>query len=258
MNCSHIVDEMTWSYSRITAYEDCPYRFYLKYIKKIKGVRHFFSDYGSFMHLIIQKFLTGELKKSGLVGYYLINFRKEVVGKAPSQAIFQNYFKQGIDYLMNIEEPDDEIVGVEKEVLFSVDSKDFIGYIDKVSIADGIAITDNKSRALKPRTTRKKPTKTDEELDKYLRQLYIYSIPIEAEFNEYPKWLIFNCFRTQTKIIEPFNMDTYNATKSWALDTIEAISNEERWKPNIEWFRCRYLCDVCSECEYYQMFDDEK
>lgn len=73
MKYSHIIDEMTWSYSRITAYEDCPYRFYLKYIKKIKGVRHFFSDYGSFMHLIIQKFLTGELKKSELVGYYLTN-----------------------------------------------------------------------------------------------------------------------------------------------------------------------------------------
>ena len=258
MKYSHIIDDMTWSYSRITAYEDCPYRFYLKYIKKIKGVRHFFSDYGSFMHLIIQKFLTGELKKSELVGYYLTNFRRNIVGKAPSQSIFQNYFQQGLEYLKNIQMPDDEIIGVEKEVSFNLNGKDFIGYIDRVSRSGGIDITDNKSRALKPRSKRKKPTKTDEELDKYLRQLYIYSIPIEDEFHECPKRLCFNCFRTQTDIVEPFDKDAYESTKKWALDTIETISQEENWKPNIEWFRCRYLCDVCNECEYYQMFGEEK
>lgn len=258
MNCSHIISDMTWSYSRITAYEDCPYRFYLKYIKKIKGIRHFFSDYGSFMHLIIQKFLTGELKKEELVGYYLTNFRRNVVGKAPSQSIFQSYFQQGLEYLKNIKMPDDEIIGVEKEVSFNLNGKNFIGYIDRVSRNDGIDITDNKSRALKPRSKRKKPTKTDEELDKYLRQLYIYSIPIENEFHECPKRLCFNCFRTQTDIVEPFDKDAYESTKKWALDTIETISREDRWKPKIEWFRCKYLCDVCNECEYYQMFGEEK
>lgn len=256
MNYSHITDEMIWSYSRITAYEDCPYRFYLKYIKKIKGVRHFFSDYGSFMHLVIQKFLTGELKKDELVGYYLVNFRKNVVGKAPSQGIFRNYFRQGLEYLKNVELSDEEIIGVEKEVSFKIGDKEFIGYIDKVSKDDGIKITDNKSRALKPRSKRKKPTKADAELDKYLRQLYIYSVPIECEFKEPPRRLCFNCFRTQTIITEPFNNEDYENTKKWALDTIEAISKEEDWKPNIEWFRCKYLCDVYNECEYYQMFGE--
>lgn len=254
MNCSHIVSEMTWSYSRITAYEDCPYRFYLKYIKKTKGIRHFFSDYGSFMHLIIQKFLTGELHNEDLVGYYLTNFRKNVVGKAPTPKIFKNYFQQGIEYLKNIEMPSGEIIGVEKEISFNLNGRDFIGYIDRVSKCDGIEIVDNKSRALKPRSNRPKPTKTDEELDQYLRQLYIYSIPIEREFGECPKRLIFNCFRTQSNIVEPFNSSAYEQTKQWALDTIDAISKEEDWKPNIEFFKCHNLCDVCNECEYYQMF----
>lgn len=260
MNCSHIIDDESWiwSYSRITTYEDCPYRFYLKYIRKIKGVRLFFSDYGSFMHLIIQKFLTGELKKSELVGYYLTNFRKNVVGKAPSQTVFKNYFYQGLEYLKNIQIPDSEIVGVEKKVFFNLNDKEFIGYIDGVLRNDGICIVDNKSRALKPRSTRKKSTKTDEELDKYLRQLYMYSIPIEAEFGELPKYLCFNCFRTQTKIVEPFNIEAYKNTKKWALDTIETISKEESWSPNIEWWRCKHLCDICNECEYYQMFGGNK
>lgn len=255
MNCSHIIDEMFWSYSRIAVYEDCPYRFYLKYIKKIEGVRHFFSDYGTFMHLVIQKFLTGELKKEELVGYYLTNFRKNVVGKAPNPKIFQSYFQQGLEYLKNIQTPTEEVLGVEKQVFFKIGDKNFIGYIDEVSRGeDGVAITDNKSRNLKPRSSRKKPTKTDEELDKYLRQLYIYSVPIEREFGEAPKRLRFNCFRSQTEIDEPFDNEVFEKTKKWALNSIKKITDERDWKPDIEWWRCRYLCDVYNSCEYFQMF----
>lgn len=254
MHYSFIISDMTWSYSRLTTYEDCPYRFYLTYIKKIKGVRHFFSDYGSFMHLIIEKFLTGELKKNELVDYYLAHFKNNVVGKAPSQTIFQNYFRQGLEYLSQIEAPYNEVIGIEKEVEFKIGDKNFIGYIDQVSKGDGIDITDNKSRALKPRSKKKKPTKTDEELDKYLRQLYIYSIAIEKEYGELPKNLIFNCFRTQTIIKEPFNIRAYEDTKKWALNTIDTIAKESEWKPNIEGFKCKYLCDVCKKCEYFQMF----
>lgn len=254
MNYSHIIDDMTWSYSRITTYEDCPYRFYLKYIKKLKGEPLFFSDYGSFMHLIIQKYLTGELTREELPTYYLANFRKSVIGKAPNLAIFQNYFRQGLEYLRNIQPPEDEILGVEKEISFTLGEKKFIGYIDKVSRSDGIDITDNKSRALKPRTLRKRPTKSDKELDQFLRQLYIYSISVMNEYGEFPKHLIFNCFRTQTSIVEPFDLEKFKNTEKWALDTIDCISKETEWKPNIEWFRCKYLCDCNSQCEYFQMF----
>lgn len=255
MNYSFIIDDMTWSYSRITSYEDCPYRFYLTYIAKLKGERKFFSDYGSFMHKIIEEFLTGKLKKKDLVGYYLLHFKDNVVGRAPNQTIFRNYFRQGLAYLSQIEERQEEIIGVEKEVEFALGDKRFIGYIDKVSKSDGeLTITDNKSRALKPRSTHNKYTKTDKELDEYLRQLYIYSIAIEDEYKVLPKYLVFNCFRTQTMIKEPFNASAYEATKEWALRTIDTISNESEWKPNIEFFKCRYLCDVCDKCEYFQMF----
>lgn len=254
MNLSHIISDMTWSYSRITTFIDCKYRFYLKYIKHIGGARHFFADYGSFMHLIIQKYLSKELKKEELVSYYLMHFRENVVGKAPNYSIFKNYFNQGIEYLTSIQYPDDEIIGVEKEVSFNIEEKKFIGYIDKVSRnAYGIDVTDNKSRTLKGRSGRKNPTKTDLILDEYLRQLYIYSIPIEKEFGETPKNLIFNCFRTKTIITEPFNNEMYERTKKWALDMIEEISKEEDWSPNIEWFRCAHLCDCCDSCEYYQL-----
>lgn len=254
MNYSNIIDGMVWSYSRITCYEDCPYKFFLKYIKGYQGSRQFFSDYGSFMHSIIEKFLCGELQKNELVGYYLTNFKREVVGRAPSYKIFKAYFDQGLNYLLTVQTPADETVGVEKEIHFNIEGAPFIGYIDRISkCEDGYEVVDNKSRTLKARTHRNKPTKSDYELDRYLRQLYLYSTHILDEYGEYPKRLVFNCFRTQEVISEPFDEQAYMNTNAWALSTITKIRQESEWLPNIEWFSCRYLCDVSDECEYFAL-----
>lgn len=37
VNYAPLIDDMVWSYSRIKAFEDCHYRWYLKYIKKFHG-----------------------------------------------------------------------------------------------------------------------------------------------------------------------------------------------------------------------------
>lgn len=118
---------------------------------------------------------------------------------------------------------------------------------------DNIIILDNKSRALKPRSGRKKPTKSDLELDEYLRQLYLYSIPIQTEFQQYPERLEFNCFRTQQIIPEPFREDALEHAKLWALQTIDTITQNEDWSPKMEYWKCKYLCDHSHQCEYQLM-----
>ena len=40
-----LIEDMVWSYSRIKAFDDCPYRWYLKYIRHLHGKDMFFSDY---------------------------------------------------------------------------------------------------------------------------------------------------------------------------------------------------------------------
>ena len=49
INYAPLIDDMVWSYSRIKAFVDCPYRFYLKYIRHIHGKEMFFASYGTFM-----------------------------------------------------------------------------------------------------------------------------------------------------------------------------------------------------------------
>jgi hypothetical protein len=241
---------MRWSYSRITCFEDCKYKWFLKYIKEETPVKKYFSEYGTFMHKIIEMYLTNQLKKNELSEYYILNFKNNVTPKPPNNKISLNYFNQGLDYLDNIEFPHTNILGVEEEVLFKIGDKDFIGYIDVVSNDDEICITDNKSRDLKERKGKKKPLKSDLELDDYLRQLYLYSIPVYEKYNKYPKYLEFNCFRTKIFIKEEFNPKTFEDTKIWAINAIQKITNNEEWKPSLDYWKCNHLCDMSENCEY--------
>lgn len=253
MNCSHIIDEMVWSYSRITTYETCPYRFFLTYILKLDKKRLFFSDYGSFIHSIIEKYLTGELKRKELDRYYLSEFQNNVVGRAPNLSIFKNYFQQGLLYMKNFTFPYDNVLEVEKKINFEIKGKPFVGFIDAVAKDTGVIVVDNKSRDLKQRSTRKKPTKSDEELDKYLRQLYLYCIGILNEYKELPEKLCFNCFRSGTIITEPFVQEKFEDAQNWALEMIDTIRNTTEWTPNIDYFVCNHLCDMCHHCEYNRL-----
>ncbi len=232
----------------------CPYGFLLSYIKGADKKPMFFSDYGSFMHKLIELYLRGFLEKEELTGAYVSGFRRNVRGKAPSSKIFKSYFDQGYDYLSEIDFPYLSPIGVEQRVDFHVGDKPFTGIIDCVAMDDGkLVILDNKSRALKPRSGRQKPTVSDAELDSYLRQLYLYSVPMEQLYHTYPDRLEFNCFRTGQLISEPFRQEEFEKTKEWALKTIDTITENEDWSPKIDYWKCRYICDKRDDCCFFRM-----
>lgn len=214
----------------------------------------FFSDYGSFMHKVIEMYLRGQLKKSELTSHYLLNFKKEVIGKPPTRDIFKSYFEQGLSYLNSFNFPYEKTLAIEQKYNFTIDDVKFTGVIDCVpEDSNGLIVLDNKSRALKARSGRKKPTKSDRELDEYLKQLYIYSVPVKAEYGKYPSRLEFNCFRAQELISEPFDEEAFENAKEWALRTIDKIIENDDWSPDMEYWKCRYLCDKNHQCEYFLM-----
>jgi len=251
---SSIISDFTWSYSRINQFEMCPYAFLLNYIWHAPKKPLFFSDYGSFIHKLIEEYLNGSIKKEELVTEYLSRFQMEVRGVAPNRDIFKTYFEQGLSYVSGIRFPYAEPLCVEHKVKFKVGDIPFSGIIDCVAKdGDDIIILDNKSRALKPRSNRAKPTKSDAELDEYLRQLYLYSIPIKDTFHRYPSRLEFNCYRTGQLISEPFKMEEFERAKQWAIDSVATIIDNDDWSPKMDFWNCRYLCDFRDECDYYAM-----
>lgn len=245
------INDMTWSYSRIKAFEDCPYRWYMRYILGDKEEPMFYSSYGTLMHKLIEGFYSGKFTKQDLPIEFLLRFQTEVQGQRPSDKIVKSYIQKGLDYCNNFEPFPYNTLEVERRLNFKVGDLKFVGILDYIGEKDGeIYIVDNKSRDLKPRSKRKKPTLKDEELDEMLKQLYLYSIPIKEKYGKYPKALCFNCFKARAFIEEPFDMQAFEAALKWATNTVEVIKNTEIFNPWIDFFSCKYICGLHDECCY--------
>ena len=248
-----LIDDMTWSYSRIETFNDCPYRFFLRYIKRFKDNDKFYSSYGSFIHKILERYYKGELSKNDMLTTFLLDFKKEVRGIRPKESTVQKYINAGCEYLKSFSPFPFKMIDVEKKVEFEIGDYEFIGFIDYLGFDeedDSICIVDNKSRDLKPRSNRAKPTVKDKELDKMPRQLYLYAAGVEQEYGVLPKWLCFNCFKAGVFIKEKFDTQKYEEAKQWAVKSIEKISNTEDFEPNRDFFSCFYICGVSDHCEY--------
>lgn len=248
-----LIEDMTWSYSRIKCFHDCPYRFFLKYISGCKEIPQFYASYGSFMHKLIEEFYKGMISKEEMLTKFLFGFQKEVQGSRPKESTVEKYIRCGIEYLKRFSPFPYNMMAVEKKVEFETGGKKFIGFIDYLGEKGGeYYIVDNKSRDLKPRSNRKNTTAKDKELDDMLKQLYLYAAAVKQEYGKFPKSLCFNCFKTNTFIEEPFKEEVYYETIDWFLKSIEEIENETDFNPCPDFFGCSYICGVKDECYYFE------
>lgn len=246
---------MTWSFSRIRCFEQCPYQFFLSYIASVDSCHQFYADFGSYVHGILAKIYCGNLSSTSASRYYVDNFFKEIGGVHPSRSIVNKFFSQGLQFILSAQKPQCEIIGVEKEISFHVSDVPFTGFIDLLLRDDrgDYIIVDHKSHPLKQRSKRKRPTAADGELDSYLRQLYLYSAYLEQAYSALPRLLVFNCYRTGNVIIEPFSYSAYEETKEWAKSAVQKIEKNTDWSPLMDFYGCKYICNVQHECEYYEM-----
>ena len=261
---SFMLDGMTWSFSRLSCFERCAYGFYLQYIKNVDQTQNAFSEYGTFCHSLLEKYFNDKLMIFELLGEYEDKFTQNVIHDFPPNQyvdLANSYFEQGKNYFANFDGlPQYKVLEVEKEVKFNIDKYPFIGYIDLVveNKRGEIEVIDHKSKDLsKPRKSKWKDRKERlvTELYQYLRQLYLYCIPIIEQEKIIPKYLNFNCFRKPTKsgkvnwIQIPFDMEDYEESKQWALNIIKGIYNDTDMKKTYDndWF-CNILCGVKEYC----------
>lgn len=224
-------------------------------LKKKRGEPQFFATFGTYIHEILEMYLSGKLEKDDLEVYFLDNYDERVKGEAPSEKIAENFFNKALEYLKTIDFPLKNIVETEKEVHFKVGEYPFVGYIDVLAMkGKQYHIVDHKSHGLRYRSGRKFQTSYDKELDQYLRQQYLYSIPIHDEFGRYPKTLNFNCYRHGRFITEPFDFEKLEETKKWALRRIREIRSEQEWEAHPDAFMCNYICDMRDSCPYRAQF----
>lgn len=249
-----IIDDMTWSYSRLESYLSCPYKFYLTYIAypEPRGEEMFYASYGTFCHDLIKRYYRHEIKADELAGEYLAGYQQNVKGFRPKGS--DKWMEQGLEYFRGFRPLPYEVLAVEQKYDFSVAGYQFTGIIDYLGRGeDGeLYIVDNKSSDISPRSHRTKPTRKDEELDRKLRQLYLYSIPVASVYGRVPAGLCFNCFRTKVFVGNKYEPEAFSKTVKWAVRTIEEIRDAESFPPRCDYFYCHNICGYMEECCYAQ------
>lgn len=245
---------MRWSYSRIKSFADCPYRFFLRYIKQSVDDDKFYASFGSFMHKIIDMYYKGELKTEEMPLYFLSHFSESVRGIRPSTDIVEHYISDGLQYLNTFQPLPYKKIETEAFMDFKFGDLPMVGVVDYIGEGDGLVIVDHKSRKLKPKSKRKKKTVNDETVDDMLRQLYMYAEAVRQKYGEYPTKLCFNCFLNGSFIVEDFDAKKLDEAKRWADEKVSEILKSDDFPPALSYFPCHYLCGVDHECCYKDMF----
>lgn len=249
---SFVIDNMVFSYSRLSSFDDCKYKWFIRYLLEEDEKEIFYASYGKFIHSLLERFYKKEITKEMMLSEYLTSYNSNVLGERPSEAVAESYFKSGLEYLKSFTPFPYKVLSVEERAEIQIGGYSFVGYPDMVC-ADGeeIIVVDNKSAQLKPRSKRAKPTQNDKQIDDMLTQLYIYAEFVKQKYGKYPSRFILNCYRAKTIIEEPFVYSRFQETMEWVEKKIAEIRMEENFNPSIEYFFCNYLCGYHDDCVYY-------
>ena len=259
-----ILDDMTWSFSRLHCFETCPYEWYLTYIETDKDgnplqpkEQNFYAAYGSFCHRILEQIFKQKLTLSDALQLYINDFDYEVTEDVRA-ATREKYFDAGLSYFAELS-PDwlsaYEVIGVEKECRFRIAGRKFLGFIDltlREKATGHLICLDHKS-AEWPLNQNGSVKKTKQKsYDSYKIQSYLYSKPIYEEYGRYPKELRWNYFRENRCLALPFVEKEYTEALTWAENTIQTIYKEQAFPPHLNYFYCCQLCGFRRSCPYKQ------
>lgn len=250
-----------WSYSRTACFANCKYEYYLKYILKDDEMYlpegNYYSEVGSFMHDILAKIFDKELTLDNALMYFVENFDDNVLYKTRYSTmektfeICTDYFAEvDFDWLDNY-----EVVGVEKELHFTLGDYDFICYIDLLlkDKRDGkYVIIDHKSVEYPYIKGTKKPKKRCiHNLTTYTNQMYLYAHAVKQNYGDFPKEMTWNHFKDEGKLATiDFEESIYDEIMDWYIKTIHEAENEKEFLPTYNWFYCNVLCNYRNSCEY--------
>lgn len=268
-----ILDEMVWSYSRLSQYNNCPHSFFLKYIKNKEGISGCFGQYGSFVHELLEKYSKNELCIFELAPEYIDKFTSKVTAYFPPMkdklSMASIYFEQGKEYFETFNGFDENYIikDIEKKYYFKLDKYNFVGIIDlEVENKNGwYEIIDHKTKN-KQHTTRLSKKRKEQGfitlVDKryipwnLIIQLYLYCIPMKEKYGEYPRYLNFNMCRINDWYKIEFNKKDFYISLKWCLEIINKIYKDDVFYDNISQFYCDFLCDQNINCKFSSKYQN--
>lgn len=256
------IESMTFSFSRINGYRQCPYMWCCQYIEKLEAVDNFYAQAGSLMHDILASVLTGKLNLSDAAEEFLLRFDTEC-DMPVSDKIRESTLEKMCTYLTEV--PDNildgyEVLSVEERVEFTVGTHSFCGYIDlllKDKSTGDLVLCDHKSDAYPLLKSGRVAKGMENRFLEHKRQLYLYAVAVAEKYGKFPKVLAWNHFKDRRVCSIPFDENEFKMALEWATQTIDEIKNDEQFEPKKDYFFCHNLCGFRYDCEYL-MFDNEE
>ena len=264
-----IVQDITganqYSYSKITAFEQCPWQYYLKYVKKVQDGRdNGFAQAGKVAHDLIDEYYSKGLEAEKLPELFEQKWQKKFVEPGFRvelnvngfvKDLSDNYHNQILNYFNNFVAYDNcQVMATEQR--YNAFLQEWTG--GKSILLTGIldclgkdsdgnyVIWDSKSKSA---------WKDAAEIAKYARQLYVYSTFVKMKYGNFPAKLKFNQFRLtgNKRVTEiPFDETEYENVMLWLFEMVRSIESEQMFLPTPDDFYCNNLCefrDVCQERE---------
>ena len=257
------IDRMTWSYSRINSYAQCPKMFYMTYIDKAESLDSAFAQWGSLCHELLEDYAKGNLLEFELAGAYDERYPKFMTERFPPNKwcdLDAKYYDNGREYFEQFDgfPANWDILSSEQHIHVEIGRVQFQGFIDLVvrDKNDGkLIVVDHKSKAT---------FKNDEELEHYGYQLYLYAVWVHEHYGEWPKELIFNMFRARDVKHIIFTQEGLQKAVRWLEDNVAAIYADEDFPDKVTLdaqrtkkpikdkhypdFFCQHLCGVRYHC----------
>lgn len=264
----------TYSFSKLNA--DCMYCYYLDYVadrsEKLPKVNNGFAQVGTLAHSILEDFGNGKLAQFELKDSFLDQFDSAVPygvklvtdgkdGKKFTKDLTENYKNSCGNFFEKFDGID-----IGEQISAEEDFKLLVKIKNKTLILRGIidcVIKDSSGEYHLYDYKSKSAFKSEEELFKYTRQLYLYSIYIKYKYGKYPKTLNFLQFRIDHTETIVFSEDNFNETLQWVYNQTEVLEHEQFWSPKCleevekqkqglkpDFFMANNLCSYRFSCPY--------
>ena len=249
-----------YSHSRLSTFEQCPYKFKLQYIDKVKpdieqSIEGFLGNkVHDTLEWIYNHFNKEQLQLDEVIHNYINNWNKEFNGNikvVKEEYDIEHYFNKGIkfliDYFLKHTPFKDNTIATEKKIIINQDEEGkykLQGYIDRLvhhPETNIFEIHDYKTSGF---------LKSQEELDKD-RQLALYSIGIREMFEDVRDVnLIWHFLAFNKKMISKRTNEQLERLKQDIINLIKKIESTTNFETNPG-----ALCRWCGFKSYCPLFN---
>lgn len=186
------MSDTIYSFSRLGNYENCPYCYYLTYIKHKQGENNTYGVLGGILHEIVESLEHGLISKEDALNKWkneveFLEMLDEL--KFPTEKSKNNYLEDVSLYLKSFKPLEFDNKEVKVESYFEIELKgyNFRGYID-------LAVIDHEKKEIKiyDYKTSSKSGFTGKNILKKCYQLILYGMSMESTYPDYS--IVTTCF----------------------------------------------------------------